>query len=343
MMLRFAMLGAGFWARYQLAAWGEMEGVQCVAICDPVREKAESLARARNVPAVYTEAEALLEQEKPDFIDIVTSPETHHDLVLLAAKHRIPVICQKPMANSLADAEAMVAACREAGIPFFVHENWRWQRPLREMKAVLDSGVLGIVYRAHIAFRTGMPILENQPYLAELEEYILPDMGTHILDVARFYFGEAQSLYCQCHRVHPHIKGEDAATVMMKMNGVTVVCDMAEAETPLEHDRGDTFVFVEGEKGSAELTADCWLRVTTKEGTQARRVPPRSYDWAHPDYMLFQSAMVACHANLLAGLRGEGVAETTGEDNIKTIRLVYAGYDSARNGRVIHFEENRAG
>lgn len=337
-MRRFAMLGAGFWARYQLAAWGEMEGVECVAICDPVHEKAEALARARNVPAVYTDAETLLTQEKPDFLDIVTSPETHHSLVLLAAKHGIPVICQKPMATSLADSEAMVAACREAGVPFFVHENWRWQRPLREMKGVLDSGILGKVFRAHLAFRTGMDVLSNQPYLGELEEYILTDMGTHVLDVARLYFGEAQSLLCQHHRVHPQIRGEDAATVMMKMGGVTVVCDMAEAETPLEHDRGDTFVFIEGEKGSAELTSDCWLRVTTKEGTQSRRVPPPAYEWAHPEYGFFQAAIVACHANLLAGLRGEGKAETTGEDNLKTIRLVYAAYDSAREGRVMHFE-----
>src|SRR5262249_43944589 len=149
------------------------------------------------------------------------------------AAHRTPVICQKPMATSLADAEAMVAACRAAGVPFFVHENWRWQRPLREMKALLDSGILGTPFRAHIAWRTGYPVLENQPYLAELEEYVLSDMGTHILDVARFFFGEPERLYCQANRVHPNIKGEDAATVMMPMGGVTVVCDMGEAETPL--------------------------------------------------------------------------------------------------------------
>lgn len=333
-MKRFAMIGAGFWARYQLAAWSEQKEVQCVAVCDPVREKAEALAREQNVPAVYTDAETLLEREKPDFVDIVTSPETHHALALLAAKHRTPTICQKPMAASLADAEEMVAAFLQAGAPFFVHENWRWQRPLREMKGVLDSGVLGTPFRAHIAFRIGFPVLENQPYLADLEEYILTDMGTHILDVARLYFGEAERLYCQFHRVHPQIKGEDAATVMMQMGGVTVVCDMAEAETPLENDRGDTFVFIEGDKGSAELSADSWLRVTTKEGTHARRVAPPAYAWAHPDYQFYQAAMVPCQSNLLTGLNG-GAAETTGEDNIQTIRLVYAAYESARTGQAI--------
>ena len=333
-MRRFAMVGAGFWAQYQLAAWGEVAGAVCVAVCDRDEARATALAaKAGGVP-VYSDMERLLQQESLDFVDIVTSPETHHALVLLAAKYRVPVICQKPMATSLADAEAMVRVCHEADIPFYTHENWRWQRPLRELKTALDSGVIGTPFRAHLAFRTGYPILDNQPYLAELEEYVLSDMGTHILDVARFYFGEAQSLYCQFHRIHPHIKGEDAATVMMQMNGVTVVCDMAEAETPLENDRGDTLVFVEGSNGSAELTSDCWLRITTKAGTHALRVPPKSYVWAHPDYMLYQSAMASCHVNLFAGLTGTGVAETTAADNIKTMRLVYAAYQSGRTGEV---------
>jgi predicted dehydrogenase len=331
------MVGAGFWAQYQLAAWSEIAGAECVAVCDRNEARAKALATKAGVSRVYPDMEAMLQTERLDFLDIVTGAETHHALTLLAAQYRTPVICQKPMATSLADAEEMVRVCHEAGIPFYIHENWRWQRPLRELKAVLDSGALGMPFRAHFAFRTGYPVLENQPYLAEAEEYILSDMGTHILDTARFFFGEAQSLYCQFHRIHPHIKGEDAATVMLKMNGVTVVCDMAEAETPLEHDKGDTLAFFEGDKGSAELTSDCWLRVTTQAGTHARRVPPKGYAWAHPDYMLYQSAMASCLANLFAGLTGGGVAETNAEDNIRTMRLVYAAYQSGRVGEALHF------
>lgn len=335
-MRRFAMIGAGFWARYQLAAWGEIPGAHCVAVCDRDLERAQELAARYGVEGVYTDLGTLLAAERPEFLDIVTSPETHRELVQLAAEHRVPVICQKPMATSLADAEAMVTLCREAGVPFLIHENWRWQRPLRELKAVLDSGVLGTVYRARIAFCTGYPILANQPHLAEIEEYVLSDMGSHLFDVARFLFGEAQRITCQIHRVHPQIKGEDAATALLLMNGVTVVCDMGEAETPLEHDRGDTLVLVEGSRGSAELGADCRLQVTTSAGTLSRRVAPPGYSWTHPDYPLFQSAMVPCLQNLFAGLNGGADVETTAEDNIKTIRLVYAAYESARSGNTVH-------
>jgi predicted dehydrogenase len=93
---------------------------------------------------------------------------------------------------------------------------------------------------------------------------------------------------------------------------------------------------VEGEKGSAEIGQDYWVRVTTQAGTQARRFPPHRYAWADPDYLIVHSSIVACNAHLLQALRGEGRAETTGADNLNTIILTYAAYESARAGKTVH-------
>jgi predicted dehydrogenase len=157
--------------------------------------------------------------------------------------------------------------------------------------------------------------------------------------VARFLFGEADRLYCQIHQVHRDIKGEDIATVMMQMGGkTTVICELGYAENYLEHDRfPETFMFVEGDKGSLELGPDFWIRVTTKDGTHCRRCPPPSFKWADPDYMVVHSSIVPCIENLLGALKGEGPAENTGDDNLKTIILTSAAYDSARSGRTIEF------
>ena len=77
---------------------------------------------------------------------------------------------------------------------------------------------------------SGFDVFANQPFLAALEQFILTDIGSHILDVARFLFGEASQLYCQTRRVHRHIKGEDVATVLMTMqDGMLVTCNMAYA------------------------------------------------------------------------------------------------------------------
>ncbi len=338
--LRFAIVGTGFWARFQLAAWRELADVECVALCNRSRQKAAELAREFGVPAVYDDASELLRHESLDFLDIITDVKTHRPLVELAAAHRLPVICQKPMATTLAEAEQMVQTCQAARVPFFIHENWRWQTPLRHVQRELLRGAIGTPFRARLHFCSSFPVFDNQPFLKELTQFILTDMGSHILDTARFLFGEATSLYCQTHRIHPDIQGEDVATVVLKMeSGMTVVCEMSYASRT-EHERfPETYLFVEGEHGSLELGTDYWLRVTTKAGTCAKRYPPPRYAWADPAYDLVHASIVPCNANLLAALQGTGVAETTAEDNLKTVALVFSAYESARCNKVIQLNE----
>ena len=334
--LRFAVIGTGFWAQYQLPAWCELPGVRCIALCDRDQSKAAAMAREFGVPATYASAEELLARERPDFVDIITSVETHSSMVRLAAEHRTPVICQKPMAPSIAEAEKMIASCVSNKVWFAVHENWRWQRPIREFKRALASGEIGEVFRARIDYCNSFPVFENQPFLKELEQFILTDMGTHILDVARFLFGEVTQLYCQTHRVHPDIKGEDAATVMMSTtSGATVTCNLSYA-SKLEQDRfPEAFILVEGTRGSLELASDYWIRKTTTEGTQARRCPPPFYPWADPRYGLVHGSIVDCHRDLLRGLQTGSSPETSAEDNLKTLKLVFAAYDSAAQKKTI--------
>ena len=345
--LTFAVIGTGFWSLYQIPAWLEVGGARPVAAHNRTLSKARKIAQQYDIPRVYADPEELFRSEagRIDFVDIITAVETHAPLVHLAAKYKVPVICQKPMSTDLASAEAMVAACRHAGVPFYIHENWRWQTPIRALKAVLEQGAIGAPFRARIDMISGFPVFANQPFLAELEQFILTDLGSHILDVARFLFGEATSLYCQIKRVHKDIKGEDVATVMMQMvdaSGaeVTVTCNLAYAGNPLEREAfPQTFIFVEGERGSLELGKDYLLRITTAEGTQLRRTPPPRYAWADPAYEVVHASIASCNANLLGALKGTGAAETTGEDNLKTVRLVFAAYDSANHDQVIHFQE----
>jgi D-apiose dehydrogenase len=338
--LRFAILGTGFWSHYQIPAWLEVGGVTPVAIYNRTVSKAKQISRRFGIPNVYGDPEELLANERQnlDFVDIITAVETHASLVRLAAKYKISVICQKPMSSDLASAEGMVTACQEAGVPLFIHENWRWQAPIRALKQILMSKIIGTPFRARIDMISGFPIFKNQPFLKELEQFILTDLGSHVLDTARFLFGEATTLYCQTRRVHADIKGEDIATIVMKMGArMLVTVNMAYAENYLEREVfPQTLIFVEGEVGSLELGPEYWLRTTTCEGTTLKQIPPPRYPWAEPDYAVVHASIVSCNANLLSALNGTGKAETTGEDNLKTVRLVFKSYDSANADQVIH-------
>lgn len=335
--LRFATIGAGFWANFQIAGWLETGGAKCVGICDKARSKAELLAHKFGQPPAYDDAETMLRETKPDFVDIATDVGTHAKFTKLAASLGLPVVCQKPLGVTYEEAESMLAACRSAGVQLYVNENWRWQRPIREFKRRMESGGIGEVFRARIRMASGFRVMENQPFLRNLDQLILTDLGTHLLDTARFLFGEPESLYCQIYTAQKDIAGEDVATVILKMkSGATVTIEMAYAGNCLEQDRfPETAIFAEATEGSAELQLDHWVRITSKDGTWIQRCPPPRYDWADPSYDVVHSSIVPCHANLLAAMRGECAAETAGEDYLKTVRLVFLSYESASQNQAL--------
>ncbi len=335
--LRFAIFGTGFWARFQLAAWRELEGVQCVALFNRTVAKAQQLAAQFDIPAVYGDAEALLKAERLDFLDIITDVETHPRFVEMAAKYGVPVICQKPMAPNLETARRMAQTCRAAGIPLWIHENWRFQTPIQALKAELERAPIGTPFRFNLKMVTGFPVFANQPFLKELEQFLIADLGSHLFDVVRFLAGEAQSVYCTTQRIHTDIRGEDCVTATFIMqSGATVVCQMAYAENFLEVERfPETLIFVEGSHGSIELAPDCWIRTTTREGTFAKRAVPHHYAWADPAYDLVHASIVPCNADILADVRGERAAQTRAEDNLKTAELVFAAYESTARNQVV--------
>ena len=342
--LRFAVFGAGFWAPYQLSGWRQVGGVRVVAIYNRTLGKAEAIARQFGIPAVFDDPERLLREVRPDFVDNITEVGGHKSLSLLCARHGVPCICQKPLAGSYRDAAAIVGAFRRKKTQFFVHENWRWQAPMRQLRKLLETGAVGRPLRARLTMVSGFDVFASQPALRELDRFILMDLGAHLLDVARVLFGEARSLYCRTARtLTPGVKGENVATVLLTMGRAEthVTVELAYARTPLEPSAREVFpqtlVFIEGTHGSLEVAANYVVRLTTAKGTRLTRHAPARYSWADPRYEVAQASIVPCCADLLGGLRGTGGGETTGEDNLKTLRLVFAAYDSARTGRAMTF------
>jgi D-apiose dehydrogenase len=335
--LRFALLGTGFWSYYQLAGWLELQGAECVALYNRTPAKAEALAQRLGLQAtVYDSVETLLDTEKLDFVDICTNVETHAPLTRLAAGRGLNVVCQKPMATTLAEAREMVQTCRDAGVKLLINENWRWQHQIRALRVALDRGNIGKPFRARVHYCNSFPVFDNQPFLKELEQFILTDIGSHILDTTRYLFGDARSLYAQTYRVHPDIKGEDVATVLLDMaNGMTVTCEMSYASRTEIEAFPQTYVYIEGDQGFLELAPGFTLRETTAAGTHITRHVPRHYAWADPAYDLVHTSIVDCQADLLRGLQGHSVAETNGDDNLKTMELVFGSYESAATRQTI--------
>ena len=115
------------------------------------------------MPRHTSDPNALFGTERLDFVDIATRMETHHDLVLLALRHGVRTIVQKPFAPDWQQCVAMVEAAEAAGVKLAVHENFRFQAPMRRVREVLGSGAIGAQTWARLGFRTGFDVYAAHP------------------------------------------------------------------------------------------------------------------------------------------------------------------------------------
>jgi predicted dehydrogenase len=326
--LRGGLIGCGFFARNHINGWKTLPDVEIVAVCDADLSRAEAFAHEFGAAHTYVDAEQMLRTETLDFVDIVTQPGSHRALVELAAAHGVPVICQKPLAPGRTDAEAMVNACQNAGVPLMVHENFRWQRPMRALQQ--KAAVLGPLFFGRISFRTPYDVYADQPYLATDPRFIIADLGVHLLDLARFFFGEGKQLTCHTRRVHPNIRGEDVATILLKMqSGATCLVDMSYASQLAEDLFPQTLVHLEGSGGTATLGPHYALTTVANGRVEHHDVSPAVYAWSRPPRQATQEAVIRLQQHWIDCLRTNTMPETSGADNLKTLELVFGAYQSA--------------
>jgi len=155
-----------------------------------------------NVPNVHTEVGAMLKQGDFDFVDVVTTSQSHRAIVELVCEHTGLVICQKPLAENMSDALAMVRAARNTNTHLVIHENFRWQKAFVTMKLLIDQGRIGDLHFARFSFRHGYDNYKNQPYLADTERFAIMDVGLHLFDLARHFMGEVVRVGCTTGRLH---------------------------------------------------------------------------------------------------------------------------------------------
>ena len=254
--MRVGIIGCGFFAaNHALQAWTSISDVSIAALCDRHRDRADRLAMDLQIDIpTFADAGEMVDTVAPDFIDIITTPETHPALVALAAERQLPAIVQKPMALALDEAKNMVEAMEAARLPFMVRENFRFQAPIATLSEIVCSGAIGQLVYAHIAFRTAYNIYKGQPYLATEKRLVLADVGVHVLDVTRFLLGEAERVYCETQSVRPNIAGEDMATVLLRhISGAISVVECSYASALPEENFPQTLIVVEGSSGSVRL------------------------------------------------------------------------------------------
>lgn len=335
-MLKGALIGCGFFAENHLHAWHDVEGAEIVAICDRDHARLDHCGEKFAISGRFDDVAQMLASGSFDFVDIATTVTSHRPLVELAARHGLHVICQKPLAENLADASAMVNAVEGAGKTFMVHENFRWQSAIRSAIGHLRDGAIGTPFFARVSFRSGYDVYAGQPYLATDKRFIIQDLGIHILDIARAIMGEVNAVTATINRVNPAIVGEDVATMMLQHHsGFTSIVDCSYATRRTPETFPETLLEIDGADGSLRLDAGYRLSIQRGNEHETHDLSPPLLPWASKPWHNVQESVLIIQQHFVDSIRDGVAPETSGRDNLQTLALVEGAYRSAAEGRTV--------
>jgi len=330
-------IGAGYFSRFQYEAWSRIPELSIEAICDLDEPKARAMMAQSGIPRYYADWREMLDHEKPDVVDVITPPTTHEEICAYAAARGIHIICQKPLAPDYESSRRIVENARAAGVRFMVHENWRWQPWYRKIKEIQQTGTIGAFTHLHFLMRMGdgwgdSAYLDRQPFFRAYPKLLVYETGVHFIDTFRYLLGEVTEVFANLRRLNPVIAGEETGQVFFRFaGGATAIWDANrynEVESPSPR---YTFGQMRIDAMGGHLTLD------TESNLRVKPLGQPGYDVAYPHQNVNFAAdcVYALQRNFVDCMETGAAFEASGEDYLKTLRVVDAVYESARRGEVV--------
>jgi predicted dehydrogenase len=195
--IRFGIIGCGDVTEKKSGpAFRKVEGSELVMVMRRDAKKLESYAKRHQVDKYTTDYLALLSDPDIDAVYIATPPKWHHFYVMEAAKHKKAIYVEKPMGRSVEECQEMVDICKKYEVPLFVAYYRRGQEKFNRIKTMIEEGDIGEIRSFHFAY-TGIAPKYNpeRDWLMKKEEAgggLLYDIGSHMLDMLLFLFGEVK-------------------------------------------------------------------------------------------------------------------------------------------------------
>ena len=336
-LLRVAVVGAGYFSQFQYEAWQRSPEAEVVGLADRDAERAAATAERFGVPLICASIEELLDKTEPGLVDIVTPPETHKAMVAAAAQRGVAMVCQKPLAPTLAESWEVVALAEAAGVPLIVHENFRFQPWYLHAKALLESGRLGTPHGIAFRLRPGdgqgpEAYLDRQPYFQKMPRFLIHETGIHFIDTFRFLLGEVVAVTARLRRLNPAIAGEDAGQVIFEFaGGPTGLFDGNRLNDHEAENCRLTMGEMQLEGSGGVLRLDGSGRLWLKPHGEAER--EEAYDWENRGFAGDCVYRLTVHI-LDHLLRGRPLVNS-GRDYLRNVEIEEAIYRSSESGRRI--------
>lgn len=329
--LKGVAIGAGYFSKFQYEAWTRMPDVEITALCNSNQGRAKGIMEAYGVKNHYTDYKEMILQEKPDFVDIITPPETHFEMCKFAADNGVHIICQKPLAPTLEESKKIMDYVSKKNVRFVVHENFRFQPWHREIKKLIDNDEIGELFNLNFRSRMGDgwgedAYLSRQPYFRDYKKLLIYETGVHFIDTFRYHAGEVKSVFAILKRLNPVIKGEDAGLMLLNFESNTTA--LWDANRYNENNFSNpryTFgeYLVEGSKGTIRLYTDGKITI------QPLGKPEEEHSYTHNNIGFAGDCCYIFQRDFIDKLISGSPFETNGSNYLKTLEVQEAVYKSA--------------
>jgi len=312
---RVGVIGLGAIGRTHINAW-KATGITPVAFADAVPAALEG-AVAEHGGEGFDDGVKLIQSGEVDIVSICTPPVFHKDLAIAAAQAGVAAICEKPLARTLADAEAIAEAVERTGTLFTVGFCHRFQPEIEKLKAMIDGGELGDVMTFRNRF-AGLKADAHTTWFANpaiAGGGVLADTSVHSIDLFRYLVGDPDGIHAFLSTREtehgPELHVDDTAVLTLKTpEGVIGIIESSWRTPP-----GEWTVTIYGTKGTAV--------VDYKEMTMRRQGTDGAW---HDIPVESESRFNREFAHFLACWRGEAEPRVTVRDGVAANRILDAAY-----------------
>lgn len=330
---RIALVGCGRISRNHVEAISRIEGLELVAACDSVADRAKSVAEPLGIPW-FTSYTKMLAEVDCDVVTIATPSGYHPEQGVLAAKAGRHVVTEKPMAISLRGADELVHACDAAGVHLFVVKQNRLNAPVQMLKRAVDRGRFGRLYMANCTVRWTRPqsYYDQAPWRGtwEFDGGAFMNQASHYVDLIQWIVGPVDNVMAKTATLARRIETEDSGVAILRFrSGALGVIEVTMLTYPQNMEGSLTIL---GEKGTVKIggmavnKVEHWQFADEDPDDEVARAldsnPPNVYGFGHEGY----------YRNVLAVLRGDAKPDTDGRAGRKSLELILGIYESAKTG-----------
>jgi predicted dehydrogenase len=328
--LRIGLIGVGGIAQMHRDGF-VAAGTDVIALADVHAPTLTSRAASWGVARTYGDYREMLAAGDLDAVSICAPTAVHHPATLAAAAAGVHVLCEKPIALDLAQADEMIVACRAAGIVLMVNHQLRSHGAADLARRMLAAGELGTI--GHVRLRQAhdwagaAAVGPSFSTRAVAGGGTLLDNGCHLMDLARFIGGDVREVFARVARRKFEIEVEDTAHVSLAFES-GAIGTVEVAWTATGWDEGWSIYGTKGALEYSNRTGEPILR-------HVHRTSPGT-TWGGTDVTEHRFSGLSPHARhiraFVEAVRGEREVACTGEDGREAVRLILASYESAERG-----------